>query len=51
MNKRKLKCLLSGHDWKFISRSKDWLAGGEYTYQCTRCDKFLLSRPYQGGEW
>ena len=49
MNKRKLKCLFLGHDFAFVSRTADWLFGGTYTYQCTRCDKVIEAQHYQGG--
>lgn len=37
-----------GHKWVFVSRTADWLFGGEYTYQCERCEKVMTCTPYQG---
>lgn len=49
--KKRFVCLFLyfGHDLQFVSRSADWLAGGEYTYHCRRCGHVYKARPYQGG--
>lgn len=51
MNKKKLWCLIAGHNWVFVGRTKDWLQGGTYSYLCAHCNKTRQTRPYQGGEY
>lgn len=48
---QKLQCKIGLHDLEFVSRTKDWLMGGAYTYQCKRCGHVVETAPYQGGEW
>lgn len=46
---RNWTCLLAGHKYVFLHRTKDWLEGGTYFWKCSRCGKNKTSQPYMGG--